>query len=46
MSVVNVACSAWLDPLRDQLDVQGAHGNWNYNDYMLGMLLWVHSGCY
>ena len=37
MSVVNVACSAWLDPLRDQLDVQGAHGNWNYNDYMLGM---------
>jgi hypothetical protein len=24
-------------PLRDQLRVQGEHGNWNCNEYMLGM---------
>jgi hypothetical protein len=29
--------SAWLEPLRNQLRVQGEHGNWNYNSYMLGM---------
>lgn len=24
-------------PIRDQLNVQGQHGNWNCNEYMLGM---------
>lgn len=23
--------------MREMLDVQGADGNWNYNEYMLGM---------
>lgn len=32
-----VGSSAWLEPLRDQVRVQGEHGNWNCNDYMLGM---------
>ena len=32
-----VGSSAWLDPLRNQHRVQGEHGNWNCNDYMLGM---------
>lgn len=31
------AAAPWLDPLRDQLRVQGENGNWNCNEYMLGM---------
>lgn len=26
-----------LEPLRAQVRIQGEHGNWNCNDYMLGM---------
>ena len=26
-----------IRPVRDQLNVQGQHGNWNCNEYMLGM---------
>lgn len=26
-----------LEPLRDQLRVQGGAGNWNYDEYMHGM---------
>lgn len=29
--------SAVLDPLRDLVRVQGEHGNWNCNHYMLGV---------
>ncbi len=32
-----VRSSDLLDPLRNQHRVQGEHGNWNCNDYMLGM---------
>ena len=33
----DVASGAVLGPLRDQLRVQGENGNWNCNEYMLGM---------
>jgi hypothetical protein len=26
-----------LDAVRDQLNIQGQHGNWNYDQYMHGM---------
>ena len=32
-----VGSGDWLGSLRDQLRVQGENGNWNCNEYMLGM---------
>lgn len=34
---MSVTLKKYLDPLRNQLKIQGGRGNWNYDPYMHGM---------